>query len=194
MAEKNFKIAELISTFFYVGKSKICPGTMGSIATLPLIIVFLMFRQFVYDNLHFNICPIITLPFLIIFLFFIGYYATKIYIEETKQDDPKEVVIDEVVGQLLSYTISLLSYVFFVNGTNIDKLFQKSHPYILYYFLLIMPIILFRIFDITKPLFIGWVDKNLKNAYGVMLDDVIAGLCAGIINLLLIFFLIKILF
>lgn len=194
MVERKFKIAEFISTFFYVGKSKICPGTMGSIATLPLIILFLIFRQFVYDNLHFNICPIITLPFLIVLLFFIGYYCTKVYTEEIKQDDPKEVVIDEVVGQLISYTISLLFYVFLVNSTNINKLFQQSHPYILYFILLIMPIILFRVFDITKPLFIGWVDKNIKNAYGVMLDDVLAGICAGILNLTLIYLLIKMLF
>ena len=194
MTEKKFKVAELISTFFYIGKSKICPGTMGSIATLPLIILFLIFRQFVYDNLHFNICPIITLPLLIIFLFFIGYYFTKVYLEKTKQDDPKEVVIDEVVGQLISYTISLFSYVFLVKGTNVDKLFQQSHPYILYTILLIMPIVLFRIFDITKPLFIGWIDKNIKNAYGVMLDDVVAGICAGIVNLILILSLIKIFF
>lgn len=194
MTEKKTKAAELISTFFYVGKSRFCPGTMGSIATLPLLILFFLFREFARKSLNFNICPLITLPLLVVLLFSVGYYYAKIYIEETKQDDPKEVVIDEVVGQLLTYTISFISYVLLVFGTPAAELFQKSHPYILYFVLLISPIVLFRVFDIKKPLFIGWIDKNIKNAYGVMLDDVVAGVCAGIVNILLIFSLIRILF
>lgn len=46
------------------------------------------------------------------------------------------------------------------------------------WYLVFLALVLFRIFDITKPLLIGYVDKKLKGGLGIMVDDVLAGLCA----------------
>ena len=83
-----------------------------------------------------------------------------------KRSDPGEIVIDEVLGMMLvMMTIPLdLKWVF-------------------------LAFILFRIFDIFMPWPINQVDSKLKNALGVMLDDFIAALYAGIIILVIRFFL-----
>ncbi|MDR1499234.1 MAG: phosphatidylglycerophosphatase A [Rickettsiales bacterium] len=182
----KFKVAEVISTFFYSGKSRFCPGTMGSIATLPLW--FLIISFIVYYKLK----PLLTLILFTTLVGIVGYWATKIYIAETHRDDPKEIVIDEVVGQLLSFIFSF-SFIFFVGNYDILQIHNTS-PYFLHTFLFLMPIVFFRIYDITKPLIIGTVDRKMKNALGVMLDDVIAGIFAGITNSIVIFTLLKLFF
>jgi phosphatidylglycerophosphatase A len=83
--------------------------------------------------------------------------------------DPKEVVIDEVVGVWIA--------LFFV------KFFTPEASDLLTFSL---SFLLFRFFDILKPFPISYLDKNLKNALGVMLDDVLAGIFAGICTVLLI--------
>ena len=175
----KFKLAEFISTFIYVGKrANVCPGTVGSIATMPLWLIVM----FIILKLRLNF--ILASFFTVIILFFVGLWTTKIYINETKKDDPKEVVIDEVVGQLLSFIFSFSVVIFaFVTG-NINNLinFSVNHHYLLQLFLFVTPVAFFRLFDIKKPLFIGWIDKNIKSPLGVMLDDVVAGICAGIVN------------
>lgn len=177
---KKFKIAEFIATFLYVGKkARFCPGTIGSVATLPMWFLIILFIT------HYKLCPFLTIPPILVLVFAGGYWSTKVYLEETKQDDPKEVVIDEVMGQLIAYTISAFSFVICLIMFN--KFSQLTTQIGLFCFLLmISPVILFRIFDIKKPLWIGRIDKNMKNAMGVMLDDVVAGVFAGIINSILI--------
>ena len=56
-------------------------------------------------------------------------------------------------------------------------LFFVSHEIINYF----LAFLLFRLFDISKPWPISWVDKNIKGGTGVLLDDLIAGLFAGVI-------------
>ncbi|MBT8231749.1 MAG: phosphatidylglycerophosphatase A [Saprospiraceae bacterium] len=96
------------------------------------------------------------LIFLIVSITLLGVYSTKKVIPEWG-DDPSKVVVDEFVGILV--TMILIP----VTHTN-----------------LWLGFILFRFFDILKPLGIRWVDKNLKDAWGVMLDDVLAGVYACI--------------
>jgi len=88
---------------------------------------------------------------MILILFIIGVYSSKKVEEELKVDDPSEIVIDEVVGMGIS-------------------LFMLPHSFILYF----LAFCLFRIFDIFKPSFIFYV-QNLPGGWGVMLDDVLAG-------------------
>lgn len=183
MFKDKFRIAEFVCTFFYSGKSKICPGTIGSIATLPLWFFIMFF--IIYCNVN----PILTSFIITILIYCIGYWATKIYITETKLDDPKEIVIDEVVGQLLSFIFSFL-FIFFVEESEVF-LTQIEYPNLVYFFMFVVPFLLFRFFDIKKPLFIGLIDSKIKNAHGIMLDDVAAGICAGITNSILILILIK---
>ena len=167
------KISRLIATFFYTGLSRVCPGTVGSICTLPLWFIIIVIIS------GFGLNSIISTLLVILLIYIIGYYATKKYIAETKQDDPSEVVIDEVVGQLLAFTFSFL-FIFFTNKYNIEYI--KIHPYINCFYFFILPIILFRIYDIKKPWIIGKIDKNVKGATGIMLDDVVGGIFAGVTN------------
>lgn len=183
----NKKITDLVVTFFGVGKSPICPGTFGSIATLPLW--FLLISIISYLELK---RPILILSIFIIILYIVGYKYTKKYITENNLEDPKEVVIDEVVGQLISFFISL-SFVFFLKNKTPANVNQKC-PYFLNIYLLITPIIFFRLYDIKKPWIIGEIDSKMKNACGIMLDDIVAGIFAGITNTLITLILIKIFF
>ncbi len=93
-------------------------------------------------------------------LFWIGTAATKEVLKYTKHD-PSLVVVDEVVGQVLAF------------------LFVTAIPSTVGMFLL--GFLLFRFFDITKVWPAWYFDQKVENAYGVMLDDVIAGLYAGLV-------------
>ncbi len=102
--------------------------------------------------------------------FIIGYFATREVLKYTKHD-PSFVVIDELCGQSITF-------LFVANLLNLNS-----------YLLYILGFILFRLFDITKPLFIGWADKKIENSLGVMLDDLFAGLSASVILWLITFFI-----
>lgn len=167
----KFKIARMLATFFYTGLSRVCPGTVGSVCTLPLWFVVIA----TIATLSLN--PIISVLVFILFLYIIGYYVTKIYITETQKDDPGEVVIDEVVGQMLAFALSF-AFLFVTKNYNIQYI--KDFPIINCSYFFILPIILFRIYDIKKPWIIGKIDRDVKGATGIMLDDVIGGIFAGL--------------
>lgn len=78
------------------------------------------------------------------------------YIQERQDKDPKEVVIDEFVGTLAACIIAPMNVYWQVSA-----------------------FLGFRLFDILKPWPVSWVDRRLKNAWGVVGDDVIAGIIAG---------------
>ena len=77
--------------------------------------------------------------------------------------DPKEVVIDEFIGQ----SIPICLYEVAHGGA------KETNEVLTFYFIMF---ILFRIFDITKPYPVSYYDKNFKNSFGVIMDDVCAGL------------------
>ncbi|MGL2543030.1 phosphatidylglycerophosphatase A [Helicobacter pylori] len=83
--------------------------------------------------------------------------------EETKRHDSSYIVIDELVGMWLAMAISGLS----LAGV-------------------VLSFIFFRIYDITKPSLIGKIDKEVKGGLGVVADDVLAGVLAGLSALLVI--------
>lgn len=179
----KFKISRLIATFFYTGLSRVCPGTVGSICTLPLWFIIIT----IISGLSLN--PILSTIFTILFIYIIGHITTKVYIEETNKEDPGEVVIDEVVGQLLAFSFSFC-FVFFTKDFSVDIIKNNATLFSLYSF--IMPIILFRIYDIKKPWIIGIIDKKVKGATGIMLDDVVGGIFAGITNSLLMLIILQV--
>ena len=127
-----------VATFFYLGKLPFAPGSCGSLGALLL---------WFFLPLTFSV----HLSFLII-LFVLGVYSSNKMAKYLDDDDPSEVVIDEVVGMGIS-------------------LFMLPHSFGLY----LLAFILFRIFDIYKPLFIYRI-QNLSGGWGIMLDDVLAGL------------------
>lgn len=166
---------KIVATYFGSGFSKLCPGTVGSILTLPLwyLIILSVFKL--------QLKPYIWTPIIIYVIFVLGYYSTKKYLEQTQKEDPSEVVIDEVVGQLLAFMFSFI-FALFVKDRTVLTFLTVDHQILTYFYFLIFPIILFRIYDIKKPWIIGKIDLKMKNALGVMLDDVVGGIFAGLTN------------
>jgi len=157
------KIANIFATYFGLGLSKHAPGTMGSLGTLPLAFALIYYGGF----WALLIAAIIIFP--------LGVMATKVVIEETGIKDPSKVVIDETVGQLLSFSlVALVAPEYLVGFT--------SFGFYLFGFLF------FRLFDIIKIGPVKYFDTKVLNAYGVMLDDVCAGIFAAI-ALLAVFYL-----
>jgi len=83
----------------------------------------------------------------------------KIYTKSVNSHDAKEIVIDEFLG---IYLIIIFSYNY--------KIFNNEFVKIL------LILFFFRIFDILKPFPANWIDKNMKNSYGIILDDIVAGI------------------
>ena len=189
------KIAEFIATVCYIGRIKFAPGTFGSLPAFPLCYMIMHFTLnnkivFPIDGFDFQEQQIIAL-FIIellatILLFFIGTYCTAIYIEDGEDKDPKEVVIDEVVGQMLTIILVSFSVILTYHSTIQLSIDAKIIDMIL---LGIVPFILFRLFDILKPWPINWLDENIKGAWGVMLDDVAAAIFAVVVQYVLVFFM-----
>ena len=149
----NKKFNSLFVTMFGLGKIKIIPGTFGSLATI--IILYVLFHII---NISSNF---ILLGLLIIFIY--SFPAVSSYIKNNENKDPREIVIDELIGQsipIFAYEIS--------HGTE-----KSSEGALIFYFICF---VLFRFFDIVKPFPVSFFDKNFKNSFGVVMDDVCAGL------------------
>ena len=147
------KINFLFVTLFGIGKIKKIPGSIASLVTT--LFLFFLFHIF-------NISPNIILIFVII-IFFISLYAVNIFIKNLENKDPKEVVVDEFIGQ----SIPICLYEIAHEGT------KETSEVLTYYFVMY---ILFRVFDITKPFPVNYYENNFKNSLGVIMDDVCAGL------------------
>ena len=147
------KIIFLFVTLFGIGKLKRIPGTYASLATT--ILLFFLFHKL---NTSANIVLIC-----VIIIFFISLYAVNIFIKDLENKDPKEVVIDEFIGQ----SIPICLYEIAHENT------KETSQILTAYFIMF---ILFRIFDIVKPYPVSYYDKNFKNSFGVVMDDVCAGL------------------
>ena len=195
MINKN-KLAELLATFFYIGKIKYCPGTFGSLAAFPLcyiIVYFTMTNQITFsfqnlNNIEQQLLTIFTIVSVFnIALFIIGIYCSSLYIKNTGREDPKEVVIDEVVGQMLVTSSCVFSNLF-IHHSNIIKYLDTN--LIDFIFLFILPFVLFRLFDIVKPWPINWVDQKIKAGLGVMLDDILAAIFAIVVQYTITFIMI----
>ena len=142
----------LFVTMLFLGKIKIIPGTFGSLATI--IILYFFFHILNISSNLILICLII--------IFVISFFAVANYIQNTENKDPKEVVIDEFVGQSIPVYLYEISH-----GTE-----KSSNEAIIFYCICF---ILFRFFDIIKPFPVSFFDKNYKNSFGVIMDDVCAG-------------------
>ena len=147
------KVNFLFVTLFGVGKIKKIPGSIASLATTLLL--FFLFHIL-------NIDPNIVLYSLIL-IFFISLYAINIFIKDLDHKDPKEIVIDEFIGQSIPICLYEVAH------TSSDN----TREILTFYFVMF---ILFRIFDIAKPFPVNYYDNNFKNSFGVIMDDVCAGL------------------
>ena len=156
----------LFVTCFGIGSFRYAPGTITSLLTT----VFL-FSLFHIITLSSNIILIILL-----LIFIYSFYAVSNYIKDNDNKDPKEVVVDEFIGQSIPIYLYEVSH-----GTIKDS--QEAVLFYLYIF------ILFRYFDIKKPFPVNFFDKKFKNSFGVIFDDVVAGLY--VVLTLIIFMIIK---
>ena len=139
-------------TMFSLGKIKFIPGTIGSLATT--IILYHLFHSL---NISSNI---ILIGLIIIFIY--SFFAISSHIENNENKDPGEIIIDEFLGQSIPIYLYEISH-----GTN-----KENGEAILYYAIFF---ILFRYFDIMKPFPVNFFDKNFKNSFGVIMDDICAG-------------------
>ena len=148
------KINVLISTFFGYGYLTKIPGTVTSFVTT--VFIYLAYEYLGYNDLKFSII-------FFILLFFYSFYAVKDSESEFKNKDPRQIVIDEVLGQAMPLILLL-----YLNQTN-----QISLQIEIYY---VLSFLFFRFFDIIKPFPVSYFDKNFKNYFGIIMDDIMAGL------------------
>ena len=104
---------------------------------------------------------IINFLIFLVFYFFISLILIKICLKKEKKKDPSYIVIDEHIGQ----AVALL----FCNETILNYL---------------LAFLLFRFFDILKPFPISYFDR-INNSFGIIADDIVAGLIAGIVLVIL---------
>ena len=146
------KINTLFVTMFGLGKLPKIPGTFGSLATVILLYIF------------FHVLDLSTNTILVglTIIFIISFSAVALHIRDNENKDPKEVIIDEFIGQSIPIYLYEISH-----GTE-----KSSDEAIILYGVCF---ILFRFFDIAKPFPVSFFDKNFKNSFGVIMDDVCAG-------------------
>ena len=148
---KNFN--SLFVTMFNLGKIRFFPWTFGSLATIIILYIF-----FHVLNISSNI---ILLVLIIIFIY--SFSAVADHIKDNDNKDPGEIIIDEFIGQSIPIYLYEVSH-----GTE-----KSSEEAIIFYTICF---ILFRFFDIKKPFPVSFFDKNFKNSFGVIMDDVCAGI------------------
>ena len=159
----------LFVTCFGIGSFRFAPGTIASFITT--IFLFSLFHVIKLSN------STILISLLLIFLY--SFYAISEYIKDNENKDPKEVVIDEFIGQSIPIYLYEVAHGAIKNS-------EEAALFYLYIF------ILFRYFDIKKPFPVSYFDKKFKNSFGVILDDVVAGLY--VVLTLIIFMVIKSIF
>lgn len=149
-------MSRLIATFCYIGLLRPAPGTWGSAAAIPV-------AYLIHGLAGFPGLAVAT-----VLVFAIGWWAT---LQETRgkdDHDPSEIVIDEVVGQWIALW-----------PLSAGMWWMSADAWVFPYPGWIAAFLLFRLFDIWKPGPVGWADRR-NDAYGVMMDDVIAGIMAAV--------------
>ena len=145
-------INTLFVTMFGLGKVPKIPGTFGSFVTV--IILYFFFHIF-------NLSSTFILTLLVL-IFVLSFAAVASHIKDNENKDPKEVIIDEFIGQ------SIPIYLYEISHST-----EKSPNEALIFYGICF--VLFRFFDIAKPFPVNFFDKNFKNSFGVIMDDVCAG-------------------
>ena len=152
-------LQKLFLTFGGAGLSPKAPGTVGTLASLPVGVIILYY-------IGMETLFMVTFAITIIGIFEINKYETL-----TQTHDQQHIVIDEASGMWIALMIGFgsLSTVNFIYIEPIT---------------IALAFAFFRLFDIWKPSTIGWIDRNLKGGMGVMLDDVLAGIAGGVLTVI----------
>ena len=153
-------LQKLFLTFGGSGLSPKAPGTVGTLASLPVGLAILYY-------LGINTLFLVTLAITVIGIFEINKYE-----KATGTHDQQHIVIDEAAGMWLALMIAHSSAL------------TMTYPYA-ELLAIILSFATFRLFDIWKPSTIGWIDRELKGGMGVMLDDVLAGIAGGLLSVVI---------
>jgi phosphatidylglycerophosphatase A len=148
-------------TVGYSGLAPKAPGTVGSLVALPLGVLILAYFG---PQTLFLAALLLTLA---------GIKAVNTYQKTSGTHDDSRIVIDELVGMWLALSIAPGLF------TPLDKLFILDNGMLLQ---IVLSFVFFRYFDIKKPSIIGRIDREAPGGYGVMFDDVVAGISAGILT------------
>ena len=149
------KPSHLFATLFGIGLLPLAPGTWGSLFGLFLFFYTGIYLSVSQEFFFFLLVAIILISLVVCF------YATR-DLDATNKDQ-KSIVIDELAG----------IWVAFIPVAGVIQM----QDFVFYSF---VAFIAFRVFDIWKPYPISKIDSNMKNYFGVVLDDLIAGLYAAL--------------
>ena len=139
---------KLFVSIFYIGYIKFASGTWGSIASILILYPFIKFTVLSFE----------VLLIIFIILFFISNLFINYFSDFTNSNDSKHIVIDELLGIFI--ILIFYDFIFIYND----------------FITLILIFFIFRLFDIIKIFPANYIDKNLKNGYGVIMDDIVAGI------------------
>ncbi|MCC7405730.1 MAG: phosphatidylglycerophosphatase A [Bdellovibrionales bacterium] len=134
-----------IATVGGLGKAPKAPGTFGTLGALPLVPLFAWGGEYFYMAATF-------------FLIVVAMVVAHIYESQGHDHDPKEVVIDEVVGYLVAMLWLPLTWQSFA-----------------------LSFVIFRLLDALKPFPISVIDRKIKGGVGVVADDLVAGILTNIV-------------
>jgi len=148
-------------TVGYSGLAPFAPGTFGTIASLPLGMLIL-----IYFDAY-------TLFLATALISIVAIKEINKYEERTQTHDDKSIVIDELAGMWFALSVAPAISVGMSDVTALENGFLIQS---------LLSFVLFRYFDITKPSIIGRIDRETKGGIGVMGDDIIAGFTAGILS------------
>ena len=139
---------KLFVSIFFVGYIKFASGTWGSLAALLILFPIVKFSPLSFSGLI----------IIFIILFFISNLSINYFSNFTNSKDSKHIVIDELLG---IFSILIFYDLIFIYNDFIT---------------LVLIFFIFRLFDIIKIFPANYIDKNLKNGYGVIMDDIVAGI------------------
>ena len=150
-------VQKLFLTFFGAGLSPKAPGTIGTLAALPVGLAILYY-------LGMETLFLVTLVVSIV-----GIFEVNKYERATGIHDHQQIVIDEAVGMWLSLMIAISTAI------------SVSFPYA-ELSAIVLSFLTFRLFDIWKPSTIGKIDRDVEGGLGVMGDDILAGIAGGLLS------------
>ena len=148
-------------TLFYSGLSPKAPGTVGTLVSLPLGLLVLIY----FDAQ--------TLFLATVLISIIAIKEINKYEERTGIHDDKRIVIDELAGMWFALSVAPAM------GVNIAEITSYENGFLIQ---ALLSFTLFRYFDIAKPSIIGRLDREAPGGVGVMGDDIVAGFAAGIMS------------
>ncbi len=138
--------------FLTVGYSGLSPKAPGTVGSFVSLLLILPLIPYLHVSTIFMVAILITV---------IAVKQIDIYEEEVGVHDGKEIVIDELAGMWIAISICGI--------TEANMIIMAP-----------LAFIYFRLFDIWKPSIIGKIDRDVKGGWGVMGDDIVAGIAAGV--------------